>query len=137
MGGLRTVRGMENTSADSASDLVAPGPDDISLRPRRTAAETAGLAFLAIVVLIVGAFIGLFGPLLAIACDSCQDGVRNPLPSASTLIIFIAQCGVPVAVLGTVIGMFHPRGGARAGSIGLGVLVVLQFAMFLLGLVTT
>lgn len=122
---------MENTSTASAPAAPAPGRRP-GHRPRRTAADWAWLAVLAVVVLVVGAFVGVLGPLFAIACDSCQDGIRGPLRFGDELMA-VAVNAVPLATLATVVGIFHPRGGARAGGIGLGVLTSLLVLMLSLG----
>ncbi|MFT9471802.1 hypothetical protein [Streptomyces sp. 11-1-2] len=120
---------MENTG--TASDGAA-GPDRRGAPRRRTAAGWAGLIVLAVGVLVLGLFVGLVGPLLAIACGSCPDGVRGPQRFGDALIA-ITRYAVPFATLGTVMGMFHPRGGARVGGIGLGALVMLLILMLALG----
>ncbi|WP_306191587.1 MULTISPECIES: hypothetical protein [unclassified Streptomyces] len=48
----------------------------------------------------------------------------------------LARVGVPVVTLGTVAGVFHPRGGGRAGGIGLGLLGVLFRVTPVLGQIT-
>jgi len=116
---------MEDTRDVSAS--AAPGPDRLN-----TAADWAWRTVLAVGVLVVGAFVGVIGPLLAIACDSCQDGIREPLRFDDALIV-IAYYVVPLTTLVTVVGVFLPRRGLRAGGIGLGALLVLLVAMLLLG----
>jgi hypothetical protein len=113
---------MQKTDTDTATD-TAP--------PRRTAAEWTGLTALALLVMTTGALVGLLGPVLAIACDTCQDGVRTP--HFTEALIAVAQYGVPLTTLGTVFGIFHPRGGARVGATGLGVLVLLLIAVAALG----
>ncbi|KAF4405401.1 MULTISPECIES: hypothetical protein [Streptomyces] len=107
---------------------------DPGRRPRggRNAADRAGLAALALLVLGTGAFVGLLGPLLAIACSSCQDGVRSPLVFGEAIVV-IARAVLPLAVLGTLVAIFHPRGGARAGGTGLLVLVLIFVLMLFLG----
>ncbi|MGA6152372.1 hypothetical protein ACPEIC_03460 [Stenotrophomonas sp. NPDC087984] len=120
---------MENTR--TASD-GAGGPDRRAAPRPRSAVGWAGLVVLAVGVLVLGVFVGLVGPLFAIACDSCPDGVRGPQRFGDALIA-IARYVVPFATLGTIVGMFHPRGGARVGGIGLGVLVMLLFLMVALG----
>ncbi|MFI9240519.1 hypothetical protein [Streptomyces sp. NPDC053079] len=119
---------MENTGTASVS---APGRRP-GHRPRRTAADWVGLAVLAVAVLVAGAFVGVLGPLFAIACDSCQDGIRGPLRFGDELMA-VAANAVPLATLATVAGIFHPRGGARAGGIGLGALTLLLVVMLSLG----
>ncbi|MFF4352046.1 hypothetical protein [Streptomyces sp. NPDC001530] len=115
---------MENTGVtfDSA---------EIGAEPRRTPVEWVGLTALAMLVLVAGGFVGMFGPLLAIACGTCQDGVRTP--GSGDALIVVAQYAVPLTTLGSVVGIFLPRGGARVGGIGLGVLMVLFVAMLVLG----
>ena len=111
---------MENTGTVSA-------PASPITRRSRSGAEWAGLAVLAVVVLVTGAFVGMFGPLVAVSCGSCPDGVRTP--RFGDALMAVAQCGVPLTVLGVIAGMCHPRGGARVGVIGLGVLVALLILM--------
>ncbi|GAA1727346.1 hypothetical protein [Streptomyces yatensis] len=129
---------MENTTtaADGAASDGAAGPDRRGAPRRRTAAGWAGLVVLAVVVLVLGVLVGLVGPLFAIACDSCPDGVRGPQRFGDALIA-TARYVVPLATLGTIVGMFHPRGGARVGGIGLAALVMLLFLMLALGLSNT
>jgi len=115
---------MENTA--STLDTA-----DFDAEPRRTAADWAGLTVLALLVLFTGGFVGMLGPLLAIACEACQDGVRTP--HFGDALFAVARYAVPFATLGTVVGIFVPKGGARVGGIGLGVLVVLLVAMLVLG----
>lgn len=98
---------------------------------RRTPLEWAGLTALAMLVLITGGLVATFGPLLAIACDTCQDGVRTP--HFANALVLVARFGVPLTTLATVAGIFLPKGGARAGGIGLGVLVVLLVTLLALG----
>ncbi|QLE70571.1 hypothetical protein FGW37_02180 [Streptomyces rectiverticillatus] len=129
---------MENTA--TASDTPAPGPSRPApnrpgVPPRRTAGDWIWLTVVAVAVLALGAFVGVLGPLLAIACDSCQDGVRGPLRFGGG--IAVAWGAVPLVTLGTVTGIFLPRGGARVGAYGLGALVVLLTAMLILGQYTT
>ncbi|WP_367323482.1 hypothetical protein [Streptomyces sp. HUAS ZL42] len=121
---------MENTGI--ASETAGPAE---GRRRARTAADWAGLTVFAVLVLLVGAFVYLIGPLLAITCAACEDGVRGPLRFADALLA-VARVGVPLVVFGTVAGLFHPRGGARAGAVGLGALVVLFVVMLCLGQVT-
>ncbi|AJZ83536.1 MULTISPECIES: hypothetical protein [Streptomyces] len=125
---------MENTktAADGAACEGAAGPDRCGVPRRRTAVGWAGLVVLAVGVLLLGVFVGLVGPLFAIACDSCPDGVRGPRRFGDALIA-ITRYAVPLATLGTIMGMFHPRGGARVAGIGLGALVVLLILMVALG----
>ncbi|MGW3846415.1 hypothetical protein [Streptomyces fagopyri] len=105
--------------------------DTGTTRPRRTPSEWAALTFLAILVLVTGAVVATLGPLLAVACDTCPDGVRAT-DSADTLVL-VARTGVPLATAATVAGIFLPRGGAKAGGTGLGVLVVLMVSLLVLG----
>ncbi|MFG2365665.1 hypothetical protein ACGFY3_29115 [Streptomyces mirabilis] len=100
-------------------------------RSRRTPLDWAGLTALAMLVLVTGGLVATFGPLLAIACDTCQDGVRTP--HFENALILVAWLGVPLTTLLTVAGIFLPRGGAKAGGIGLGVLTVLMVALLALG----
>ncbi|MEU9111027.1 hypothetical protein AB0D04_04300 [Streptomyces sp. NPDC048483] len=120
-------------TSDLISDSAASEPD-LSSRPR-SAAEWFGRLVLAVAVLAVGAVAGVMGPLLAIACDTCQDGVRDPLPFGEVLLV-IAHTAVPLTTLGTVFGIFLSRRGARAGGIGLGILTALLILMLVLGRIT-
>ncbi|WP_406476604.1 hypothetical protein [Streptomyces sp. NBC_01615] len=99
--------------------------------PRPTAGEWAGRTALALLVLFIGGFVWMLGPLLAIACGDCPDGVRTP--SHGDALITVARGVVPLVTLGTAFGIFVPRGGARVGGIGLGVLVVLFVVVLVLG----
>ncbi|GAA2231384.1 hypothetical protein GCM10010232_17380 [Streptomyces amakusaensis] len=85
--------------------------------------------------MVFGGLVWLVGPLLAIACDSCQDGVRGSVRFIGTLTA-IARYGVPLATLVTVLGIFTARRGGRAGFIGLAVLTVLLVLMLVLGRIT-
>lgn len=125
---LPSLSGMDNSgnAADSPASLEPAG-----LRPRRTVADWGWLAVLAMGVLAAGFVVGVIGPLFAIACDTCQDGVRNP--RFVKVLITLAWYVVPATTLGTVVGIFLPRGGARAGVIGLGALMVLLIAMVFIG----
>ncbi|MGW9171333.1 hypothetical protein [Streptomyces decoyicus] len=80
---------------------------------------------------VVGFFEAGLGPLFAIACDSCRDGVRSP--HLSSLLMAVAWYGVPLTAIGTVVGIYLPRGGGRAGAIGLGVLAALMCVMVFIG----
>ncbi|MFC5143312.1 hypothetical protein [Streptomyces aureoversilis] len=126
---------MENTSTASDTRAPAPGPSRPGVPRRRTAGDWIWLAVVAVAVLAVGAFVGVVGPLLAITCPSCEDGVRGPLRFFGG--ITVAWGAVPIVTLGTVIGIFLPRGGARVGAYGLGALVVLLTTMLILGQFTT
>ncbi|MGK5629921.1 hypothetical protein [Streptomyces sp. URMC 123] len=101
---------------------------------RRTALERVGLVALAVVVLLAGVVTGLIGPLLAISCPSCADGVRSPL--FGDALIAVCWYVVPLVTVGTVAAMFLLRNGARAGRIGLGVLAALFFVELALGRIT-
>lgn len=103
---------------------------DIARSPR-TPVAWAGLAFLAALTLVTGLFVGTLGPLLAVSCDTCQDGVRAT--RFADALVQVAQVGVPLTTLATVVGIFLPRGGARAGGAGLCLLVILQVTMLILG----
>jgi hypothetical protein len=98
---------------------------------RRTPLDRAGLTVLAMLVLITGGLVSTFGPLLAIACDTCEDGVRTP--EFANALMLVARFGVPLTTLVTVAAIFLPRGGAKAGGIGLGVLTVLMVTLLALG----
>ncbi|MGW7349669.1 hypothetical protein [Streptomyces sp. NPDC054784] len=122
------------------NDTTAHGPADPALdlpaaAGERSAADLAGLVLLALVVVLAGLVVGVLGPLAAVACDSCQDGVRSQLRFADTL-LGVARFGVPVTVVLTVVAMFTARRGARAGGVGLGVLGLLLVLMMALGEIT-
>ncbi|MFI2639939.1 hypothetical protein [Streptomyces sp. NPDC018610] len=121
---------MENTAHTATGPSPLPRPSR-----SRTAADHAGLAVLAVFVLLAGFVVGAVGPLLAIACDACQDGVRGPLRFFDALMA-VDRVGVPLVTVGTLVGLFLPRGGARVGGIGLGLLGVLFCAMLVLGQMT-
>lgn len=125
---------MDNNGTVSASPAEPGGafsPAQLAGPDRRSAADWAGLVLLAVAVLVSGVLVGVLGPLFAIACESCQDGVRSPLRFGDALLA--AQGAVPLTVLGTVVGIFMPRGGARAGGIGLAALAMLLMLMVVLG----
>ncbi|MFE5867309.1 hypothetical protein ACFQ6V_01515 [Streptomyces roseifaciens] len=122
---------MENTSTASDTPAPALGPSRPGVPRRRTVGDWIWLGIVAVVVLAVGAVVGVVGPLLAIACDSCQDGVRGPLRFGGEMAV--TWGAVPLVTLGTVIGIFVPRGGARVGAYGLGALVVLFTGMLIVG----
>ncbi|MFE5137739.1 hypothetical protein ACFRDV_08670 [Streptomyces fagopyri] len=105
--------------------------DTGTTRPRRTPSEWAALSVLAILVLITGGIVATLGPLLAVACDTCPDGVRAT-DSADTLVL-VARTGVPLVTAATVAGILLPRGGAKAAGTGLGVLAVLMVTLLVLG----
>ncbi|WP_101255122.1 hypothetical protein [Streptomyces barkulensis] len=111
---------------------VSPSPSPAPGHPRRTAADRAASAGLAVTVLVAGFFTGVIGPLIAIACGSCQDGVRGPLRFDAALIA-VAQYAVPLVTLGTVAGVFASRSYGRAACAGLGVLAALLVTMLVLG----
>ncbi|MGY1455260.1 hypothetical protein [Streptomyces sp. SS8] len=117
---------MENTDTVSSSSSPALG------RPGRTAADWAASAGLAVVVLVTGFLTGVIGPLIAIACGSCQDGVRGPLRFDGALIA-VAQYAVPLVTLGTLAGVLASRRYGRVAGAGLGVLAALLVTMPALG----
>ncbi|PJE94805.1 hypothetical protein CUT44_27025 [Streptomyces carminius] len=110
---------------DSGSAPVPPSPG-------RSGADGAGASLLAVLVVLTGAFAATLGPLLAVACESCRDGVRGPLRFGGALAV-LAWCAVPLTTLGTLLGILLSRRGARVGGIGLGALLVLLAAMLVLG----
>ncbi|MET9863340.1 hypothetical protein ABZY93_29375 [Streptomyces smyrnaeus] len=121
-------------AADMSGAADASGPEHGggAARQRRTAAEWAGLALLAVVVLVLGAFVHVLGPLLAISCSGCQDGIRSPLRFGEALFA-VSAVAVPLTTLGTVVALFAARRGARAGGIGLCALLLLLLVEQLLG----
>ncbi|MFD9500482.1 hypothetical protein [Streptomyces sp. NPDC060035] len=121
---------MKNTGADlDSADL---DPEYFGNRRWQVAAEWAWPAFLAAGVLVIGLFVGVLGPLLALACDSCQDGIRGRLRFQGAFFA-VAWFAVPLTASGTAVGVFFPRGGTRVAVIGTGVLAVLQLVMMVLG----
>jgi hypothetical protein len=130
---------MDTSSSDVESGAPeARGPASSASsasKGSRTAIEWIGLAALAVTVLIAGAFVGLLGPLLAVSCSGCQDGIRSPLRFEEALIA-VAFVAVPLTSLGTVVGIFAARRGALAGGIGLCALVLLFVAQQILGQLT-
>lgn len=124
---IHNVVGMENTAPTATGPTPPPNP-----HRQRTTADYVGLTVLALAVLFAGFLVGALGPLLAIACDTCQDGVRDPLPLLDVLLA-VDRVGVPLVTVGTLAGLFLPRGGARAGAIGLGLLALLFVATLALG----
>ncbi|MER6914160.1 hypothetical protein ABT354_21000 [Streptomyces sp. NPDC000594] len=100
------------------------GPDGSS-----AGADTALRMFLAGAVLLAGLAVFLIGPLLAVACGSCQDGVRSV--RLEGVLLAIRDFAVPITVITTLIGVFAARHGGRAGCAGLGALGLLLAAMVL------
>ncbi|AXK35610.1 hypothetical protein DVA86_26200 [Streptomyces armeniacus] len=80
---------------------------------------------------MTGVVVGLLGPLLAIACETCEDGVRNP--RFGDTLITVAQLAVPLTTLAAGAGTFLPRQGVRVGLAGLGTLILLLITMLALG----
>ncbi|MFI2027275.1 hypothetical protein [Streptomyces buecherae] len=113
---------MENTgtapapASASASATEPAGGDD---QRARAAARGLGLAVLVAAVLVSGVFITFLGPLFAIACDTCEDGVRGTLAYGDALIA-VARYGVPLATFATLAGMVASRRPGRVGGFGLG-----------------
>ncbi|MFF2997207.1 hypothetical protein ACFVTC_22005 [Streptomyces sp. NPDC057950] len=105
--------------------------DTHTTRARRTPCEWAVLTVLASLVLATGALVATFGPLLAVACDTCQDGVRTT--GSTDALVLLALAGVPLVTLATVAGIFLSRGGAKAAGVGLGALMVLMVVLSALG----
>ncbi|MBO8195655.1 hypothetical protein ITI46_28985 [Streptomyces oryzae] len=112
-------------------DASTAAPETMTRSPR-SAAHWLGLALLAVAVLVFGAFVYVLGPLLAISCSDCQDGVRGPLRFGQALFV-VGYYAVPLTVLGSLIGVFTSRRGARAGGIGLCALLLLLLVEQLLG----
>lgn len=98
---------------------------------RRGLGDWVWCCVLAVLVLFAGLVTGIVGPLLAISCSTCQDGV-GAVRGGDTLLV-IAQGVVPLVTLGTVVGIFLPKGGTRVGLAGGGVLTVLFVVMQALG----
>ncbi|MFI6349498.1 hypothetical protein [Streptomyces sp. NPDC050560] len=119
---------MKSTLTDDDAPLELSGAGQTR---RPSPGDLAWRAFLAVLVMAFGWFVGVVGPLFAIACTSCQDGVRDPrfYGALTTLAWYV----VPLTVVGTVVGLFLPRAGARAGWTGTGVLFVLLIAIVALG----
>jgi hypothetical protein len=70
-------------------------------------------------------------PLMAVACNTCQDGVRNP--RFSLVMMALAWYAVPAAALATAAGVLLPRLSARVVWISGGVLGLLLVAILVLG----
>ncbi|MHB9859449.1 hypothetical protein [Streptomyces sp. YIM S03343] len=85
----------------------------------------------ALLVLGLGWVSSALVPLLAVACDTCQDGIRNP--RFSLVMMALAYYAVPAAALATAVGILLPRLSARVVWISGGVLGVLLVAVFVLG----
>ena len=116
----------------TAFDPAGLDAADFDGRDRRTIGDWAWLAFLAVLVMFIGFFVGTFGPLLAIACSSCEDGVRGSLRFSRTFFA-VAWYAVPLTTLGTMVGLFFPRGGTRVAVLGLGALALLMVVLMTLG----
>lgn len=121
---------MKNTGADSRS--VPLDLENFGDRRWQVLADAAWSAFLAAGVLVVGLLVGGLGPLVALACDSCQDGIRGQLRFQGAFFA-VAWFAVPLTAVGTAVGVFFPRGGTRMAVIGTGVLLLLQLVMMVLG----
>lgn len=93
-------------------------------------------ALLAVTVVVTGFLTATLGPLMAVACGSCQDGVRGSLRFDDALIA-LAHYGVPLTTAATLVAMLVGRRSVRTGVVGLGVLVALIVVMLVLGRLTT
>ncbi|MFG2208550.1 hypothetical protein [Streptomyces sp. NPDC048638] len=124
--------GRHQPPGPDGSPAQVPAPARQRVTNRRTAADWTWQLVLAMAVLAAGVLTGTTGPLMALACDTCQDGIRGPLPFGEVL-NDIARYAVPLTTLGTIFGIFLSRHAARAGGIGLGVLAALLIAMTALG----
>ncbi|WP_019544228.1 hypothetical protein [Streptomyces sulphureus] len=93
---------------------------------RPSGADWAGRAVLVLVLVVAGAFTTVFGPLFAVACSSsspsCEDGIRSSLPLDGALVMACLYLA-PAVTLASVVGVLVPRGGAKAGAVGLAALV--------------
>jgi hypothetical protein len=119
---------MKSTAADSGTKFELSNAGE----PHRlSVGDWVWLAFLAVLVMAFGLFVAVLGPLFAIACDTCQDGVRNPRFIGALTVL--AWCVVPLTTVGTAVGLFLPRVGTRVGWIGTGMLFVLLVAILVLG----
>ncbi|OEV03142.1 hypothetical protein [Streptomyces oceani] len=116
---------------DGIPQTTATAPNGSAPQHRRSVADWLGLVLLSLLVLFVGGFTGVLGPLFAISCESCQDGIRIPL--FDEVLLLIAFVLVPLTTFVSVVATFLPRGGARAGGIGLGTLLVLFVVMLAIG----
>ncbi|MGH4033539.1 hypothetical protein ACQB60_31925 [Actinomycetota bacterium Odt1-20B] len=119
---------MKSTVAGGDPDRELSG---VGEAPRLTPGDWVWRAFLAVLVTAFGLLVAGLGPLLAISCNTCQDGVRNPRYDEA--LMTLAWRVVPLVTLSTVMGLFLPRAGFRVGWIGAGLLVVLLAAILTLG----
>jgi hypothetical protein len=119
--GVRSVDGMDDVSGMRGVDEPVG----------RSFGDWVWWAFLAVLVLAVSFFATAVVSLFAISCSTCQDGVRDlRFPG---LLGFVAWYMVPATALGTAIGLLVPRGGAKAGWIGAGLLATLFVAILIIG----
>ncbi|QKW50676.1 hypothetical protein [Streptomyces buecherae] len=110
---------MENTGTAPASASASATEPAAGDQRARAAARGLGLAVLVAAVLVSGVFITFLGPFFAIACDTCEDGVRGTLAYGDALIA-VARYGVPLATFATLAGMVASRRPGRVGGFGLG-----------------
>ena len=122
---------MESSDTPPTAPPSTATPERADNAPHRTSGGAAGRALLAVLVLLVGAVVALVGPLLAVACAACQDGVRAARFGELTLVL--AHYGAPLVALVTALGVVAARRGVRAGALGLGAQAVLFLLLVLLG----
>ncbi|MEK8143755.1 hypothetical protein NKH18_22315 [Streptomyces sp. M10(2022)] len=120
---------MKDTAA--ASDSADPDLELLRSPYLSTIADWAWRVFLAVGVLIIGLVAATLGPLFAVACDTCQDGVHGELrfkarssPSPGT------GCHSP---LWRRRSPSSSPGGTRAALIGIGVMALLLLVLMALG----
>ncbi|MDI3421747.1 hypothetical protein [Streptomyces luteolus] len=106
-------------------------PTETEASDNEVAVDMVARVMLAVLTLGFGFAVKLFGPLLAIACDSCQDGVRT-MRFAGVIEFLSGYVLLPVT-LAAAVAFLIPDGGVKAGAIGLCVLGMLFFVMLALG----
>lgn len=86
-------------------------------RRRRGALAYVGLALFALALILLSVLTMFLAPLFALACGSCEHGVRQP--AFEELVLFLPMVVAPVTALGTAAAMFAARRGALVGFVGL------------------
>ncbi|MDI3417990.1 hypothetical protein [Streptomyces luteolus] len=118
----------ENSPKTEGADRFGTGEAEW---PTGGPGDTVVRVMLVLFTLGFGFAVKLFGPLLAIACDSCQDGVRTLRFGGA--IEILSDYVVPVVTLVTAVAFLAPDDGVKAGVIGLAILGALFFVMVALG----
>lgn len=136
--------GEDQAPRDASGEFAAPrqqsrGPQGRSGLGTGRSGGTANPGCLApllgVALVLVGAFVALLGPLLAVACTDCLDGVRGPLRFPVALLT-LAHYVVPLVTVGGLVVMSRSRRRVRAGAVSLCAVLVLALAVMALGRIT-